>query len=178
MAYNEANLSKIANAKPASGQLHERQIWHYEAGADSVAAAAAAGYFNNARELLKVGDRIHVVGASGVTLGFLAVTAAPASGDVTVSTLNLAGSVARGQATTVDENDTIVTGLGALACVVVQLDDDPVDGCMHATASIGNQSGAPAAGSFLLKTWKSTDGDATLVAATTFGKKVNWIAFE
>jgi hypothetical protein len=84
--------------------------------------------------------------------------------------------VARGQHTTVDENDTVVTGLATVVSVVAQLDDDPVDGCMHVTSSIGDQAGAPAAGSVLIKTWKSTDGDATLVPATTFSKKVNWIA--
>jgi len=84
--------------------------------------------------------------------------------------------IARGQATTVDEDDTVVSGLTTIVAVVATLNDDPVDGCQFVTASIGNQAGAPAAGSFLLKTWKCVDGDATLVAATTFSKKVNWIA--
>lgn len=85
-------------------------------------------------------------------------------------------ALARGQHTTVAASDTVVTGLATVVAVVAQLDDDPVDGCMHVTSSIGNQAGAPAAGSIYLKTWKSTDADATLIAATTFGKKVNWIA--
>jgi hypothetical protein len=85
--------------------------------------------------------------------------------------------IARGQHTTVDENDTVVTGLATVVAVVASLDDDPVAGCQLVTASIGNQSGAPAAGSILLKTWKATAaGDTALIAATTFGKKVNWIA--
>lgn len=84
--------------------------------------------------------------------------------------------IARGQHTTVDENDTVVTGLATVVAVVVQLDSDPVDGCMHATGSIGDQAGAPAAGSILIKTWKSTDADASLVPATTFTKLVNWVA--
>jgi hypothetical protein len=84
--------------------------------------------------------------------------------------------VARGQHTTVDENDTVVTGLATVVSVVVSLDDDPVDGCQFVTGSIGDQAGAPAAGSVLIKTWKAVDGDASLVAATTFSKKVNWIA--
>ncbi len=51
-------------------------------------------------------------------------------------------------------------------------------GCDRASASIGDQAGAPAAGSILLKTWKPTaTGDATPIAATTFGKKVNWWAY-
>lgn len=84
--------------------------------------------------------------------------------------------LARGQHTTVDENDTVVTGLATVVAVVAQLDSDPVDGAMHVTSSIGDQAGAPAAGSIYIKTWKSTDGDATLVAASTFSKLVNWIA--
>jgi len=81
-----------------------------------------------------------------------------------------------GQHTTVAASDTVVTGLNTVVAIVAQLNDDPVDGAMHVTASIGDQAGAPAAGSVLINTWKSTDGDATLVAATTFSKKVNWIA--
>ena len=84
--------------------------------------------------------------------------------------------IARGQHTTIDEDDTVVTGLALVIAVVASLDSDPVDGCMHASASIGDQSAAPAAGSILIKTWKSTDGDATLVPASTFTKLVNWIA--
>ena len=85
-------------------------------------------------------------------------------------------ALARGQHTTVAASDTVVTGLATVVAVVAQMDDDPVDGCMHVTSSIGDQAGAPAAGSILIKTWKSEDADATLVAATTFNKKVNWIA--
>jgi uncharacterized protein DUF2190 len=82
-----------------------------------------------------------------------------------------------GQHTTIDENDTVVTGLSNVVAVVASFDDDPVDGAQFVTASIGDQAGAPAAGSVLIKTWKNTDADATHVAATTFTKKVNWIAW-
>jgi predicted RecA/RadA family phage recombinase len=82
-----------------------------------------------------------------------------------------------GQATTVTASDTIATGLSKVVAVVASLDDDPGDDPMLVSASIGDQAGAPAAGSFLLKTWKNTGGtDPTPVAASTFGKKVNWIA--
>ncbi len=89
---------------------------------------------------------------------------------------SLGYKLASGQHTTVAASDTVVTGLAQVIAVVAQLDDDPVDGAMHVTSSIGDQAGAPAAGSILLKTWRSTDGDATLIAANTFAKKVNWIA--
>lgn len=85
--------------------------------------------------------------------------------------------IARGQHTTVAASDTVVTGLATVVAVIATLDSDPVDDPFMVSASIGNQSGAPAAGSILIKTWKNTGGtDPTPVAATTFSKKVNWIA--
>jgi len=87
-------------------------------------------------------------------------------------------AVVSGQHTSVAAADTVaMTGLSVVAGIVVQLDDDPVDGVMHATATIGDQAGTPAAGSVIIKGWKSTDGDATLIAATTFGKKINYLAW-
>lgn len=86
-------------------------------------------------------------------------------------------AIARGQQTTVAASDTVVTGLSTVVCAVATLDSDPVDDPEWATASIGDQAGAPAAGSILIKTWKNTGGtDPTPAAATTFSKKVNWIA--
>lgn len=84
--------------------------------------------------------------------------------------------VVAGQCTTGSASDTVDTGLKKVLYAVASLDDDPVDGCMDATASVGDQAGTPAAGSILIKTWKSTDGDASYVGATTASKKVNFIA--
>lgn len=85
--------------------------------------------------------------------------------------------VAGGQHTTVTASDTIVTGLKNVTSVVASYDTDPADANMFVSASIGDQAGAPAAGSILIKTWKTADGtDPTPVAATAFSKKVNWIA--
>lgn len=86
---------------------------------------------------------------------------------------------ASGQFVTVTASDTIVTGLGStLIGVVATLDDDPALDPGLVSASIGTQAGAPAAGSILIKTWKFTSvTNPTPIAATVFGKKVNWIAF-
>lgn len=85
--------------------------------------------------------------------------------------------VARGQHTTLDADDTVITGLATVVSVVASLDSDPVAGCQDVTASIGNQAGAPAAGSVFIKTWKATAaGDTAVIPATTFTKLVNWIA--
>jgi hypothetical protein len=84
---------------------------------------------------------------------------------------------ARGQHTTVAASDTVVTGLTKVVAVVASLDSDPGDDPMLVSGSIGDQAGTPASGSILIKTWKNTGGtDPTPVAATTFAKKVNWIA--
>lgn len=88
--------------------------------------------------------------------------------------------IARGQATTVAASDTVVTGLATVVSAVASLDSDPVVGASFASASIGDQAGTPAAGSILINTWKPTTagaaGNPDVIAATTFTKKVNWIA--
>jgi len=85
--------------------------------------------------------------------------------------------IARGQLTRVTAADTVVTGLSTVVSVVASLESDPTDNPFMVTARIGDQAGAPAAGSIIIKTWQNTGGtDPTPAAASTFGKKVNWIA--
>lgn len=85
--------------------------------------------------------------------------------------------VVSGQSTTVAASDTIATGLKKVLYAVASFEDAPVIGAAYAQATVGDQVAAPVTGSFLLKTFKPTAaGDATPIAATTFGKKVNWIA--
>ena len=106
------------------------------------------------------------------------VEVAAAAGDE-LGIFDLSGQLrtARGQHTTVTASDTVITGLTKVVAVVASLDSDPADDPMLASASIGDQAGAPASGSILIKTWENTGGtDPTPVAATTFAKKVNWIA--
>jgi hypothetical protein len=128
------------------------------------------------------GDKIGV--ASGGIIDFETGAALKIGGvDVTAALATpVAGAAAgyktaRGQATTASASDTIVTGLATVVSAVASLEDAPVIGCDRAQAAIGDQAGTPAAGSILIKTFKPTaTGDATPVAATTFTKKVNWIA--
>src|SRR5678815_1643233 len=63
---------------------------------------------------------------------------------------------------------TVITGLTTVVAVIATPQDDP-DGVALAavSATIGDQAGAPAAGSVILKAWKVTaTGNATLIAAT------------
>lgn len=85
MALNKNQLSKVSNLNSVTGAAASRQIWHYDAGADSVATAVAAGYFNDVRGYLFAGDVIHLVAAGGTAFRVLTVTASPKSGNVTVS---------------------------------------------------------------------------------------------
>lgn len=84
--------------------------------------------------------------------------------------------IARGQHTTLDADDTVVTGLTTVVAAVASFDDAPVEGAKFVSCTIGDQAGAPAAGSIQIKTHKDTDADAAIVDATTFTKKINWIA--
>jgi bifunctional ADP-heptose synthase (sugar kinase/adenylyltransferase) len=82
------------------------------------------------------------------------------------------------QVTTVTASDTVVTGLKKVLYAVASLEDAPILAADAALAVVGDQAGTPASGSILVKTYKRTaSGDATPIAATTFGKKVNVIAF-
>jgi predicted RecA/RadA family phage recombinase len=138
-----------------------------------------------------VGDKIYwdntnkvahsVPGGGRLFIGYAAAAAdnPSSTGDVLLAVQG-EGSLrqAGGQHTTVTAADTIVTGLTTVLGVVATLDSDPVDDPEWVSATIGDQAGAPAAGSIIVKTWKNTGGtDPTPAAATSFSKKVNWLAW-
>lgn len=111
----------------------------------------------------------------------IALEAATADNDV-IEVMPIPGALGTryvsGQHTSVAASDTVVTGLASVGGIVATLDSDPVAGAQSVTASIGDQAGAPAAGSVLIKTWKATGaGDTALIAASTFTRKINWIAW-
>jgi predicted RecA/RadA family phage recombinase len=165
---------------------------------DALSGAAVEGRTEGVFDLVKVGSQAWAVGdivywdnankrLTKVALGSVRVGVAVASvgagagettGRIRIVPEGGGGKMVMGQSTTVTASDTIVTGLGTLTSVVVSFDSDPSDDPQFVSGSIGDQAGAPAAGSFLLKTWRNTGGtDPTPIAATTFARKVNWIAF-
>lgn len=85
MALNKTQLSKVGNLNSVAGGSGSKQMWHYDAGADTVATVVAGGYFDGVRGFLKVGDRIDLVAAGQTAFRVLTVTAVPASGNVTVA---------------------------------------------------------------------------------------------
>lgn len=87
-----------------------------------------------------------------------------------------ASKLARGVATITGSGD-VVTGLASVVAVVVTMQADAsLTNGITTTATIGNQAGAPAAGSITIKVWKPTaSGDVTPVASAA-AVAVNWIA--
>jgi predicted RecA/RadA family phage recombinase len=138
----------------------------WDANGNPAVGDAASGCWTNVRTNWDFGYQggiVEVAAAAGDELGIFDV-----SGQL---------RTARGQHTTVAASDTVVTGLTKVVSVVASLDSDPTDNPMLVSASIGDQAGAPASGSILIKSWQNTTGtDPTPIAATTFAKKVNWIA--
>jgi hypothetical protein len=107
-----------------------------------------------------------------------ALEAATNDGDI-IEVMRFDGlKIVYGVHTTVAASDTVVTGLSTVVAVVATLSSDPILAASAVTATIGDQAGAPAAGSVLIKTWKATSSsDTTPVAATTFTRLVNYVAY-
>jgi len=180
MALVAAQFSRTALLNsPAIGQF-DRSFLHYEAAADTLADVVAAGYFNGIRRLLRVGDRILVVGRNILDIAFVAVLTVPLTGDITTRILSSdrAGfRTARGIHVSLTASDTVVTGLATVATVVASLGSDPVAGCQFVSATIGDQAGAPDAGSIIIRGWRATaTADTALIAANAFTRNINWIA--
>ena len=85
MALVQSQLSKVANLHSVAGAPVSRQMWHYNAGANSVATVVANGYFNDVRGYLKVGDVVMVVAANSAAFRVLTLATVPETGNVTVT---------------------------------------------------------------------------------------------
>lgn len=84
--------------------------------------------------------------------------------------------IARG-VSSITGSGTVVTGLTTVVSVTAtpqsDLDGTTLAGC---NGTIGDQAGAPAAGSVILKCWKITAADNGALIAADAAKSVNWIA--
>ena len=85
--------------------------------------------------------------------------------------------LARGVTAIGAASEDIVTGLTTVVGAVVSLVGDPSMTHMYSSVTVGDQAGAPAAGSIRVKSWKPTaSGDVTPTAATSTFANVAWIA--
>jgi predicted RecA/RadA family phage recombinase len=169
-------VAQIAALSGADVPLAREGVWDL---AKTSAQAWAIGdrlYWDNSNKVVT-----NVPGGARLFIGYaLAVADNPSSTGRVLLAIEGGGNLRQtaGQLTTVTAADTVVTGLATVLGVVASLDSDPVDDPEWVSATIGDQAGAPAAGSVIIKTWKNTGGnDPTPTAATTFSKKVNWFAW-
>jgi len=82
---------------------------------------------------------------------------------------------ATGTLTTVTATDTVQTGLHEVLEVILTPADDFVATAFGVTATISDQVATP--GAIVIKSWMPTAaGNTAPTAATTFGKKVSWMA--
>jgi hypothetical protein len=104
--------------------------------------------------------------------------AAAVGADFLVAGLAAGYKVARGQSTLTSALTTVVTGLNTVVAAVACMESAPILTCDRCNAQVGDQAGAPAAGSIILDAWMPTDATHTTpIAATGYaGIKVNWIA--
>ena len=84
-------------------------------------------------------------------------------------------AMAAGTLTTVTATDTVQTGLHEVLQVILTPADDFVATALGVTVTISDQVASP--GAIVIKSWMPTAGGNTApTAATTFGKKVSWMA--
>ena len=88
MSLNLRSLALFASAPYGAATAAASKVnFHVYATADAQATVLTAGYFNGARDKLKVNDAIFCMSVAGGTgvLDALKVTAVPSSGDITVA---------------------------------------------------------------------------------------------
>ncbi len=99
MAYNANYLvsvggqSKARKTSPPGGTSPAGggAVWFYSHPSDNLAAVKAAGYFNDARNILGPGDAI-VFSANGAAVDIITVNAVPLTGNVTIQTASISSA--------------------------------------------------------------------------------------
>ena len=105
--------------------------------------------------------------------------ATPTTAQINLLTQGVAAGykIARGVAAVGAASVDVVTGLATVVAVIPGMVGDPSLTHMFSSATVGDQAGAPAAGSIRIKSWKPTGAaDVTPVAATSPFGNVAWIA--
>jgi len=130
--------------------------------------------------VLGANKNVDVIAVADLKLGAGAGTSiVPTAAQINLLVQGVAAGykVARGTITPTTASDTVVTGLTTVVAAVASFKGAPTLTCMFVAADVGNQAGAPAAGSIYIKTYKPTaTGDVTPIAATTPWSAIDWIA--
>jgi len=177
---SETNFDKVAapgGVRAGDADLNEAELETLDTVTPGTSTANKAAVLGANKNL-----DVLALPVSGLKIGAGAGTAV----DRTAAELNLLAQgvaagykVARGQHTQVAASDTVVTGLATVVAVIVSFDSAPTVKQLFCAGQIGNQSGAPAAGSILIKTFKPTAvNDVTPIPATDFTDNlvISWVA--
>jgi hypothetical protein len=118
MAFARNRIEKVNGFGAATLEAATLSYWFYRT-TDAIATVAAANYFDGmVAKQMAVGDFILAHCSDGPAMLQVATNTG-----VHITTTRY--GVVRGQSTTVDENDTIVTGLSHVTGVVVSFNDPP-----------------------------------------------------
>ena len=127
-------------------------------------------------QILSGGD-IDVVSGGNLKLAGTALTKTAAEINALAIGVAAGYKIARGTITPTAGTETIETGLTTVVAAVASLKGAPTLTHMFVVADIGDQAGAPVAGSIYIKSYKPTAAaDVTPLAATTPWSAVDWIA--
>ena len=150
-------------------------------GSEVQVASATGGLYQSGVAITSTAAEINIldgVTASAAELNILdGVTMTAAQINLLTQGAGAGYKLARGTATIGTASDDIVTGLATVVAVVVSMVGDPSLTHMYSSGTVGDQAGAPAAGSIRIKSWKPTGtGDVSPIAATSPFGNVAWIA--
>lgn len=148
--------------------------------ADSGATVSLADGATAPADIALVNTHVLVGNASGVAADVAVSGDATMANTGALTVVSIGGKkIARGVHTQVAASDTVATGLATVVAAVVSFQSSPTVKQLLCAADVGNQSGAPVAGSILIKTFKPTAvNDVTPAPATDFSENlvIAWIA--
>lgn len=175
------HFDKIAaNTLSIGGNGTEADITASAAEINKLAGVVAGTATASKAAVLGTNKNLDVLAVADLKLGAGAGTSiTPTAAQINLLAQGVAAGykIARGTLTPVSASDTVVTGLATVVAAVASLKGAPSLTHMFVAADIGNQAGAPAAGSILIKSYKPTGAaDVTPIAATTPWSAVDWIA--
>jgi len=123
-------------------------------------------------------NKVNTLDITAPKIGGVAITPTAAKINLLVQGVASGYKMAYGTAVVGAASADIVTGLTTVIGAVVSLVGDPSATHAMSTCTVGNQTGAPVAGSIRIKSWKFTAaGDTALIAADSVFANVAWVAF-
>ena len=175
----------IGAARRATFACTAPGVWYVESLTAALPTVTEQNVLAGATAGTAVASKAVVLNAAGHTSAVKTAALSIGASGVEVDKTNVLIGVAAGYkiargVSAVTGTATVATGLTTVVAITATAQDNlDGDALAGVSATIGNQAGAPVAGSVILNTWKVTVGGAagnpTLIAATV-AKNLNWVA--